>query len=319
MELTKQKRNIDLRNYGVIIAFGLMVGFLSALSPQFRTIDNFLTMLRQASVNGLIAFGMTTVILTGGIDLSVGPTLALSAVLFAGMIVNFNIAVPIALIITIVVGILFGLISGLLVGKARLQPFIATLITQTVYRGLTLIYTDGRPISSLTSSDYVGANILAFLGRGSFLGIPVPIYILGIVFMLFYILLNKTTFGRKIYAVGSNEKAAKLSGINTSNVKMMAYIISAVTATIAGMILISRLNSAQPTLGVGYELDAIAATAIGGTSMEGGRGKITGTLLGVLIIAVLGNGMNLLGVSSYFQAVVKGLVILFAVLSDRRK
>lgn len=307
----------NAHEYGALIALVLLVVIMSLISPQFRTFSNFLTLLRQASVNGLIAFGMTLVILTGGIDLSVGSTLGLTGALFAGLIVNVGLPIPLAVIVALVFGLLLGLISGFLVGKAKLQPFIATLITLTVYRGFTLIYTNGRPISNLTADEYVGSQFLTFIGRGAILGIPVPVIILFFAFILFYLLLNKSVLGRKIYAVGSNERAAQLSGINIDRVKLFVYSISGLMSTVAALILVSRLNSAQPTLGTGYELDAIAATAIGGTSMTGGRGKISGTLLGILIIAVLSNGMNILGISSYYQDVVKGIVILLAVLVDR--
>ncbi len=313
----RQKINENIHEYSVAIALIVLVILMSLISPQFRTFSNLLNLLRQSSINGLIAFGMTLVILTGGIDLSVGATLGLSGVIFAGMIVNLGIPIPLALVLALIFGTFLGLISGVLVGKAKLQPFIATLITLTVYRGLTLIYTDGRPISNVTGVQYAGSELLAFLGRGRIIGIPVPVIILFIAFLILSFMLNRTTFGRKIYAVGSNERTAQLSGINTDRVKLVVYSISGLTATLAGIILVSRLNSAQPTLGEGYELDAIAATAIGGTSMAGGRGKLSGTLLGVLIIAVLSNGMNILGISSYYQDVVKGIVILLAVLVDR--
>lgn len=316
MNIRKKFRK-NAHEYGALIALVLLVVIMSLISPQFRTFSNFLTLLRQASVNGLIAFGMTLVILTGGIDLSVGSTLGLTGALFAGLIVNVGLPIPLAVIVALVFGLLLGLISGFLVGKAKLQPFIATLITLTVYRGFTLIYTNGRPISNLTADEYVGSQFLTFIGRGAILGIPVPVIILFFAFILFYLLLNKSVLGRKIYAVGSNERAAQLSGINTDRVKLFVYSISGLMSSVAALILVSRLNSAQPTLGTGYELDAIAATAIGGTSMTGGRGKISGTLLGILIIAVLSNGMNILGISSYYQDVVKGIVILLAVLVDR--
>lgn len=307
----------NAHEYGALIALVVLVIVMSLISPQFRTFNNLLTLLRQASVNGLIAFGMTLVILTGGIDLSVGSTLGLTGALFAGLVVNIGMPIPLALVVALIFGLGLGLISGFLVGKAKLQPFIATLITMTVYRGFTLIYTNGRPISNLTADEYVGSGFLTFIGRGAILGIPVPVIILFVAFIMLYLLLNKSTLGRKIYAVGSNERAAQLSGINTDRVKLFVYSMSGLMSTLAALILVSRLNSAQPTLGTGYELDAIAATAIGGTSMTGGRGKISGTLLGILIIAVLSNGMNILGISSYYQDVVKGIVILLAVLVDR--
>lgn len=302
-----------IQDYGALIALVLLVIVISIISPEFRTIDNFLSLLRQSSINGLIAFGMTCVILTGGIDLSVGSTLALSAALCAGMIVG-GIPAALAILLCLVLGSGLGVVNGLMVTKGRLQPFIATLITMTVYRGLTYIYTNGQPISNLGTG-----GIIKFIGKGSVLGIPFPVILLALAFAAFYYMLNKTSFGRSVYATGSNETCAKLAGIKTDRVKMILYGLSGLMSSMAGMILISRLNSAQPLLGSGYELDAIAAVALGGTSMNGGRGKIFGTLIGVLIIAVLNNGLNIIGVSSYYQQVVKGLVILIAVLSDRNR
>ena len=302
-----------VQDLGALIALILLVLVISFISPEFRTVDNFLSLLRQSSINGLIAFGMTCVILTGGIDLSVGSVLALTTAICAGLIVGGT-PVGLAMIIALVLGVLFGAISGVLVTKGRLQPFIATLVTMTIFRGITMIYMDGRPISGLGSS-----FVLKFLGKGSILGIPVPVILFIAIFILFMFLLQKTTFGRRIYATGSNAKSAKLAGVNIDRTKIIAYAISGLMSAMAGLILLSRLNSAQPTLGSGYELDAIAAVALGGVSMDGGRGKIWGTFVGVLIIAVLNNGLNILGVSSYYQDVVKGLVILIAVLSDRKR
>ena len=301
------------QDFGALIALILLVAGISIASPSFRTGANFLSLLRQSSINGLIAFGMTFVILTDAIDLSVGSVLALSTALCAGMI-SAGVPAGLAMILALVLGCAMGVISGVMVTKGRLQPFIATLITMTVYRGLTMIYTNGKPISNLGDS-----FILKVVGKGKFYGVPIPVILLILLFLLFYFLLNKTTFGRMIYATGSNWKSAKLAGVNIHRTKIIAYAISGTMAALSGLILLSRLGSAQPTLGNGYELDAIAAVALGGTSMSGGRGKIYGTLIGVLIIAVLNNGLNILGVSSYYQDVIKGLVILIAVLSDRKR
>lgn len=319
MEQRKKYVGEYLQEYGALIALILLVIGIGAVSPEFRTVNNFLSLLRQSSINGFIAFGMTMVILTGGIDLSVGSTLAVSAALCAGMITKLGIPVPLAMAATLAVGLILGGVSGLLITKGKLQPFIATLITMTVYRGATLIYTGGKPISNLTKPEYAGAGVLQFFGKGSLLGIPFPVILFLLVFVLYFLVLNKTTMGRKVYAVGSNDKCAKLAGISISKVKLAVYSISGLMAAVSGMVLLSRLNSAQPTLGNGYELDAIASVALGGTSMNGGRGKITGTLIGILIIAVLNNGLNILGISSYYQDVVKGLVILVAVLSDKNR
>lgn len=302
-----------LQDYGVLIALIVLVVGISIASPHFRTFDNFMSLLRQSSINGFIAFGMTCVILTGGIDLSVGSVLALTTA-FCAYFIKAGMSVGVAMIIALLCGTFLGTINGLLVTKCRLQPFIATLITMTIYRGLTMIFTGGKPISSLGDSAF-----LKFIGKGAILKIPFPVIIFLIVFLIFLFLLGKTTFGRKVYATGSNADSAKLAGVKTDRIKLIVYSISGCMASLAGLILLSRLGSAQPTLGSGYELDAIAAVALGGTSMNGGRGKIWGTMIGILIIAVLNNGLNILGVSSYWQDVVKGIVILIAVLSDRKR
>jgi ribose transport system permease protein len=302
-----------MEDYGAQIALIVLVLVVCIISPEFRTVNNIFSLLRQSAVNGLIAFGMTCVILTGGIDLSVGSTLCLSALLCAGMIKS-GVPVPAAMGIAILIGLFLGMLNGLMIVKGRLQPFIATLVSMTAYRGVSMIFSSGRPISNLGSS-----VLLDQLGKGSLFGIPVPVWILAILFAVFYFVLQKTVLGRKIYAVGSNSKAAALAGINTGAIRFLVYIISGITASLAGLILVSRLSSAQPTMGSGYELDAIAAVALGGTSMSGGRGKILGTITGVLIIATLNNSMNILGISSYYQQVVKAVVILLAVLSDRKR
>lgn len=302
-----------LQDYGSFIALIFLVIVIGAISPDFRTVNNFLSLLRQSAINGLIAFGMTCVILTGGIDLSVGSVLALTSIICAHTI-KIGLPAPLSMLIALIFGIILGTISGLMVTKSRLQPFIATLITMTGYRGLTMILSRGKPISRL------GNNLLLNqLGKGSFLGIPIPVWILIIFFAIFLFVLKKTVLGRQIYATGSNAKAAELAGININNIKLIVYAVSGFMASLSGLILVSRLGSAQPTLGSGYELDAIAAVALGGTSMTGGRGKITGTLIGILIIAVLNNGLNIIGVSSYYQDVVKALVIFLAVISDRNR
>lgn len=211
-------------------------------------------------------------------------------------------------------GLVMGIVNGIIIAKGKVAPFIATLATMTIFRGLTLVYMDGRPITGL--GDHL---MFQMFGRGYFLGIPVPAVTMMIAFAVLYFILKKTTFGRRTFAIGGNEEAAALSGINVTRIKVMIYGLSGILAALAGIVLTSRLDSAQPTAGTSYELDAIAAVVLGGTSLSGGRGWIVGTFIGVLIIGVLNNGLNLLGVSSFFQQVVKGLVILLAVLIDRRK
>ena len=325
MKLGNKNIGALLGEYAAFLALVLLATVLGAISPEFRQISNLLNLLRQAAFNGLIAIGMTCVILSDGIDLSVGSVFALAAIICAKLL-TAGVSAPLAILAALAVGTLLGLVSGILVAKCRLQAFIATLITMTAYRGLAMILTDGKPISRLASSieSDGGAFLFKALGKGNLLlaervKIPLPAIILLVFFAIFFFILNKTTFGRKIYATGSNAKCAKLVGVDTVKIKMSVYAISGFLAALAGLMMISRVDSAQPTLGDGYELDAIAAVALGGTSMSGGRGRITGTIAGVLIIAVLNNGLNILGVTSYYQDVIKAIVILVAVLSDRKR
>ncbi|MGX6592671.1 ribose ABC transporter permease [Cetobacterium ceti] len=292
-----------------LIIFSIIV---SIINPRFLSFMNILNVLRQTSVNSIIAIGMTLVILTAGIDLSVGSILAISGAFCAGMIA-FGFNPIISIILALGAGFLFGMFNGLLVSKGKLQPFIVTLVTMTLLRGATLVFTDGKPIPVRN-----GGIIFDNIGEGYFLNIPIPIYIMVLLFISGYFFLTHTKFGRYIYAIGGNEEATKLSGINTDKVKIMVYGISGLLSALAGIIITSRLWSAQPTAGSGYELDAIAAVVLGGTSLSGGVGRITGTALGAIIIGVLGNALNLLDVSSYYQMMIKALVILAAVLMDRK-
>lgn len=310
----KQKKLSNIiSEFGVLIALFALIIIISIISPEFRTVDNFLSLLRQSSINGFIAFGMTCVILTGGIDLSVGSVLALTSAFTASFITQ-GAPVPLAMLAGLLIGVLFGVISGLLVTAGNIQPFIATLVTQIVFRGFTMIFTQGKPISNLGDSFF-----FKFIGKGNLFGIPFPVILFIVTFIVMWFVLEKTTFGRRLYATGSNAAAAKLAGVNINKTKVIAYAISGGMAALSGLVLLSRLGSAQPRAGEGYELDAIAAVAVGGTSMNGGRGRLWGTFVGILIIAVLNNGLNILGVSSYWQEVVKGAVILVAVLSDKKR
>ena len=323
MKLNTKKLTTKISEYAVFIALILLVIAMTIFADGFATSSNLLNLLRQAAFNGLIAFGMTLVILSDGIDLSVGSVFALAAIICAELIMC-GMNTVLAVVIALAAGTALGLVSGFLVAKCRLQAFIATLITMTAYRGLAYILTDGRPISRLAESASSGAFFFKALGKGNLLffetiKIPIPALILLVAFLVVWFVLTKTTFGRRIYATGSNAKCAKLVGVDTAKVKMACYAISGFLAALAGLLMCSRLNSAQPSFGNGYELDAIAAAALGGTSMAGGRGKITGTIAGVLIIAVLNNGLNIMDVSSYDQQVITAVVILVAVLSDRKR
>ncbi|MFV8252917.1 ABC transporter permease subunit [Aerococcus urinaeequi] len=296
-----------------MLALIVLIIFVSILSPSFLSLTNLMNLMRQVSTNALIAFGMTFVIITSGIDLSVGSTLALSSAIMAGMIVN-GIDPLIAMTVSLIAGFVLGAVNGLLITKGKLVPFIATLATMTIYRGATLVLTDGKPITGLDET-----FIFQFMGRGYFFGIPFPIVITLVVFALLFVLLHKMSFGRKTFAIGGNEKASFIAGVKSNKIKIFVYSISGVLASLAGIILTSRLNSAQPTAGESYEMDAIASVVLGGTSMSGGKGRIFGTLIGALIIGTLNNGLNLLGVSTFYQQIVKGIVIIIAVLIDRRK
>ncbi|AEC17538.1 ribose ABC transporter permease [Gallibacterium anatis] len=316
MTTTTVNKQFNLKEFLIeqrsIIALLVLIAIVSSISPNFFTIDNLLNILRQTSVNAIIAVGMTFVILTAGIDLSVGSILALTGAVAASL-VNMELSIFVVIPLVLLFGTLLGGISGVIVAKGKVQAFIATLVTMTLLRGVTMVYTDGRPIS-LGFSDV--ADQFSFLGTGYLLGIPFPIWLMAIIFIVAWYLLKHTPIGRYIYALGGNEAATSLSGINVDKVKIFVYAVSGLLATVAGLIVTSRLSSAQPTAGVSYELDAIAAVVVGGTSLMGGKGRITGTLIGALIIGFLNNALNLLDISSYYQMIAKSIVILLAVLTD---
>ena len=297
-----------------LIALLFLIVVVSFLNPNFFTVDNILNILRQTSVNAIIAVGMTLVILTAGIDLSVGSVLALCGA-FAASLIAMEVPVFVAVPTALVAGAALGAISGIIIAKGKVQAFIATLVTMTLLRGVTMVYTDGRPISTGFTDT---ADAFAWFGTGYALGIPVPVWLMVIVFAAAWFLLNHTRFGRYVYALGGNESATRLSGINVDRVKIGVYAICGLLAALAGIIITSRLSSAQPTAGMGYELDAIAAVVLGGTSLMGGKGRIMGTLIGALIIGFLNNALNLLDVSSYYQMIAKAVVILLAVLVDNK-
>lgn len=311
MEKLKKKKDIGI--LGPIIALIVLMIFVTILNPTFIKPSNLINLLRQVSVNALIAFGMSFVILTGGIDLSVGSVLALTSAVFAGLL-KMGMDPMFGVVIALLIGCILGAANGLLIAKGRMAPFIATLATMTIYRGLTLVYTGGNPITNFSD-----AFSYKFIGRGYMLGIPWPVILMIIFFIIALIILNKTAFGRRVYALGGNEKAAHISGINVNKVKIIIYSISGFLSALAGLILTSRLNSAQPTAGTAYEMDAIAAVVLGGVSMAGGKGAISGTLVGALILGTLNNGLNMLGVSSFYQQIVKGIVIIIAVLIDHKR
>lgn len=299
-------------NIGIIIALLVLCLFLS-LNPvtknSFLTLKNVFNVLRQISSNLFLACGMTMVIILGGIDLSVGSVIALSGCIAAGAVSRYQLPLPVAIIIGILVGLVIGMFNGLVISKTTIPAFIVTLATMNIAKGLAYVYTGGSPVRVVTKE-------WQFLGAGYIGIVPTPVIILLVVLIVTGLIMNRTKIGRYIYAVGGNAQAARFSGINVAKVKFFVHAYSGLMAGLAGVVLASRMYSGQPTAGEGAEMDAIAAVVVGGTSMSGGFGKIGGTIIGGLIIGVLNNGLNLLNVNSFWQYVVKGIVILLAVFSQ---
>lgn len=316
--------NAFVRKYGIFLIFIGMLIIASFLSPAFMTKVNLVNIVRQMSIIGLIALGVTGVIVAAGIDLSSGSVVGFAAVVAASMAQipgDARVFYPglaghpvyWSIIGACIVGIFVGFINGALVAKTRIPPFIATLGMYSAARGGAMLYTSGRPLSNL-SDDY------NFIGQGDIQGVPLPIIILIVMAIITHVLYSRTKFGKYIYAIGGNEQAAHVSGINVARYKILIYIYASFLAAVAGLVVSSRIGSGQPGLGVGYELDAIAAAVIGGTSLSaGGIGTIPGTIVGALIIGVLNNTLDLTNVSAYWQQIIKGAIIVGAVVLDQRK
>ena len=299
-------------NIGIIIALLAMCIFLvifPTTRTTFLTPNNMFNILRQNASNLFLATGMTMVIILGGIELSVGSVIALSGCVAAGCVVNLGLPEAVGFLAAILVGAIVGMFNGLVICKTDIPPFIVTLASMNIAKGIALVYTQGAPIRCMTDA-------FKFPGAGYVGPVPTPVILMLIVFVIAALMINRTQLGRHIYAVGGNAQAAQFSGINVSKVKFIVYTYTGIMAGIAGVVVASRLYSGQPTAGDGAEMDAIAAVVVGGTSMSGGSGRIGGTLIGVLIIGVLNNGLNLMGVDSNWQYIVKGLVILLAVYVD---
>lgn len=317
---TAERRRALIQDYGIFLAFLILAAILSVSNEFFLTPGNISNVLLQTSINGVLAIGMTFVILTGGIDLSVGSVVALAGIVSASFATTsstaaiygapYPLAIPLA--VGVVVGVACGALSGLIVSYFSVPAFVTTLGMLSAARGLTLIYGGGRPVPALTPE-------FRWIGTGHVLGIPAPVVILAVVFGLAWWVLTRTRFGRYIYAVGGNAHAAKTSGIDVIRIRFAVYVISAGLAGLAGMLLSARTGSALPQAGIAYELDAIAAVVIGGTSLSGGIGRITGTLIGALIIGVMNNGLDLMGIQSYYQQVLKGALIVGAVMLDQKR
>ncbi|HEK1801382.1 TPA: ribose ABC transporter permease [Proteus mirabilis] len=298
-----------------LIALLLLIVVVSTLSPNFFTLNNIFNILQQTSVNAIMAVGMTLVILTSGIDLSVGSLLALTGAVAASM-VGADVNALVAVVGALALGAAIGGVTGVIIAKGKVQAFIATLVMMLLLRGVTRVYTDGSPINTGFSDN---ADLFSWFGIGRPFGIPTPIWLMMIVFLSAWYVLHHTRLGRYIYALGGNEAATRLSGISVDKIKIIVYALCGLLAALASVIEVARLSSAQPMAGNGYELDAIAAVVLGGTSLAGGKGRIMGTLIGALILGFLNNALNLLGISSNSQMIVKAVVILLAVLVDNKK
>lgn len=299
-----------LARYGLPLALLGLCVILSAATPSFLTVQNLVIVVRQISINGILAVGATYVLLTGGVDLSVGSLVALTGVVAAGFAHPGGYSFLVPVLAGLLAGAACGLANGLMVTLGQVAPFIVTLGMMTVARGLALVVSGGMPVSNLSRP-------FTAIGSGAWLGVPIPIVLLAAVALFSHLLLKQTPLGRYTYAVGGNESAARLSGIRVNAVKTFAYTISGALAGLAGVVLASRITTGQPNAGVAYELDAIAAVVIGGTSLSGGVGGVGGTLLGALLMGVINNGLDLLNVSAYYQQIVKGLIIVGAVWLDR--
>ncbi len=303
-----KERGTTLRSFALVFVILAIVIVMTFASPVFMTSKNIINIIRQISINGIIAVGMTFVILTGGIDLSVGAVVAITSVI-AGYLLEQETYWLVACLAAVSISLIFGAFNGVMVAYVGFQPFIATLATVTMGSGMALAFSDGKPFT-------IKNEAFLAIGQGYIGAIPIPIILLVFIVAVGLIILKTTTFGRYVFAIGGNKNAAKLSGVRTKRVELMVYVISAFCASIVGLILSARISSGQPTAGEGYELDAIAATAIGGTSMSGGVGSLTGTVFGFMILGLVTNSMNLLNINSFYQQIVKGILIVLAVFLD---
>jgi ribose transport system permease protein len=303
----------NLRSFGVFWVLLAIIALSAILSPDFLKFSNLINVIRQIAINGIIAIGMTFVLLTGGIDLSVGSTVGVVAVTVA-MLFQRGVNPVLVILIGLVTGAVIGLFNGIGITQGKIVPFIMTLGSLTAFRGLALYIANGSPQSWRNS----GVDI-KFLGQGNLFGIPVPVYFFLIVLVFAFVVLKYTSFGRSVYAIGDSREAARLSGINVVRTEMMVYVMSGFLSAVSGLILIARLSVGEPTAGEGAELDAIAMSVIGGTSTSGGVGGVIGTLVGAALLSVIANLLNIVGISPFIQRIVKGVIIILAVLLERKQ
>ncbi|MDU4861143.1 MAG: ABC transporter permease [Terrisporobacter othiniensis] len=306
--MKKYTSKLNFRDYGVLIGFVVLCIAISMATPAFLSKQNVLNLLRQSSIIGIISAGMTFVIISGNFDISVGAVAALSGVIVMRLATTGT-NLFLAIIASIVVCAIIGLVNGIMVAKVNVPSLIATMAMVTIVRGILLMITGGYPITQTIP-------MLDSLGNGYFLGIPMPVIVFILVVIVSYIVLTQTKFGRHVYSVGGNQDASKLNGINVDSQKIKVFIINAVLAAIAGLVLTGRLGTASPVAGDSYDMDAIASVVIGGTSVSGGSGSVLKTIIGVLLMSVINNSFNLLGIDIFFQYIFKGLIILVAVGFD---
>jgi ribose transport system permease protein len=309
-KLKEKKINVNkYGKYGVFIILAVIIVFFTIISDAFFTPSNLLNVARQVSMIGICAVGMTFVLLTGGIDISVGSIIAMQSVICAIIIVQFQIPIPVAIILTLLLGCGIGLLLGFFITKYDVPPLIATLAMMTIARGVAFVLTGGIPIYGLPESFKV-------IGQGYLWVIPVPVIIMAAVFIFGWWLLERTFFGRHIYAIGGNQEAARLSGVNVNHVKRLVYMFSTLFASIAGVVMLSRINSGQPSVAEGFEMDVITGAVLGGVSVSGGEGRIVNVIAGVFIMGILSNGMAIMSLNEYWQWIVKGAVLITAVSFD---
>lgn len=328
---TPQRRNLPVREWlfklRALIALVLLIAIFASLSPAFLTTGNLLILAKHVAINAILATGMTYVILTGGIDLSVGSVVGLAAMI-AGGLINQGLVLPmfgvvvyfnvwLIILITLLAGIFIGGLNGWLITRFRVAPFIATLGVMYVARGFALLRSNGATFPNLVGDAELGNTGFQLLGSGSFISIPLPIWLMVVFGVVGVFIANKTPFGRRVFAIGGNERAAELSGIRVNRIKLSVYMISGFCAAMTGLIIASQLLAAHPATGEAFELNAIAAVVLGGTSLSGGRGGVGGTIIGAFVIGVLSDGLVLLGVSEFWQIVIKGIVIILAVVVDQ--
>lgn len=306
-----RKLSAWISRYGLVLALALVALTLAAIKPRFLNPANLVNVARQMSINGVLAVGVTVVLLTGGVDLSLGSVVALAGVAAACWAHPDAYPVVLPILVGVATGVVCGAANGLIVTRGRVAPFIVTLGMMTAARGMALVVSGGRPVSNLSPQ-------FTWMGSADVLGLPLLVWMLLAVAVVVHVALQRLRWGRYIYAVGGNEAAARASGINVGLIKLSAYLVCGACAGLAGVMLAARITTGQPNAGVAYELDAIAAVVIGGTSLSGGVGGVIGTLLGALLMGVINNGLDLLNVTPYYQQIVKGLIIVGAVWLDRR-